>query len=103
MTTLKEIRANHSSDAAKRPRPRPQHEEAAHASAGTDRQGEHQRDPGRPEDDQDRRKEADQQVLEHVDEEVVASPVVDGRLDRQQQDAETAVEGERVQSSAAGS
>ena len=50
---------------------------------------------GAPGDHQGRRGEHQQQVLEHVHEEVVVGPVVDGRRDGEQQHRQAAVEQER--------
>ena len=50
---------------------------------------------GRPGHDQRRRREHQQQVLDHVHEEVVVCPVVDRRLHREQQHGQPAVEPER--------
>ncbi len=50
--------------------------------------------------DEDGGKEHDQDVLDHVHEEVVTGPIVDGRADRQQQDSQPAIKtangGQRV-------
>src|ERR1039457_3787481 len=51
-----------------------------------------QRLPGGTGHHQRGRREHEQQVLEHVHEEVVVRPVVDGRFDCEEQDRETGVE-----------
>ena len=56
-----------------------------------------QRLPWRARDDQRRRGEHQQQVLDHVREEVVVGPVVDRRLHREQQHDEPGVEPQRPQ------
>ena len=53
--------------------------------------------PRRAGHDEDRGEEGDQDVLDHVDEEVVVRPVVDGRRDGEQEHAEPGVEEERPQ------
>ena len=82
MTALNDTRANHGFRTS-RPTGRrtaahvPEQEEPPHPAPGGDRQGEQEGDPGGADHDEDRGVEGDEQVLEHVDEEVVARPVVD--------------------------
>jgi hypothetical protein len=51
-----------------------------------------EREPRCPRHDEDRSEKHDQDVLDHVGEEVVVGPVIDGRDDRQQEDSEAAIE-----------
>jgi hypothetical protein len=44
-----------------------------------------ERQPGRTGNDQDRREEHEKDVLDHVHEEVLARPVVDRRVDREEE------------------
>ena len=68
------------------PGPGPEQQRPTEAAPCPHRQREQQRDPGSAGHDEDRGVERDEDVLDHVDEEVVVGPVVDGRLHRHQQD-----------------
>ena len=73
------------------------------AASGPDRQPVQQGQPGCAGHDQERRVEGDQDVLDHVHEEVVVGPVVDRRRDREQEQRQAGVEEERPETPASGS
>ena len=81
-----------------RGREAPEQQSLDEAPPEPDRKAVEERQPGRTGHDEDRRVERDQEVLDHVHEEVVVRPVVDGGHDREQEQCDAAVEEQRSQS-----
>ena len=79
-------------DGPQRTGPGAQQKGSPEPAAKPHREGEQQGDPRGPGHDQDRGVEGDEDVLDHVDEEVVIGPVVDGRLHRHQEAGQPPVE-----------
>ena len=79
-----------------RPGPRTEEDGSPDAAPHLDGKSMDEREPRRPGHDENRSEEHDQDVLDHVGEEVVVGPVVDGRDDRQQEDGEAPIEEERT-------
>ena len=102
ITTLKEMSAVHGLT-TKRPTARNGCEQATEqhgpqeAPTWPDGQAVQQGQPRRSGHNEDRGEEGDEDVLDHVDEEVVVGPVVDGRHHRDQEQGQTAVEEQGAQ------
>ena len=81
---------------------RPSSDRPHQAPAQPDRQAVEEGQPRRPGHDEDRGEEGDEDVLDHVDEEVVVGPVVDGRHHGDQEQGQPAVEEQGAQPAGSG-